>query len=178
MGGPFATIFLWLFLDTVAGIVYLDLFWRVPESYLTNEERAWSLQWLSNDLNFQAKIEELLIATTSAATRKAVLSVMLATPTHVRSPAIIAGSHLHAVPWEKTSHIPALHLAVQGAWHDGYWKYHLSKLEFRKFGGLSHFLYLDDPETINLAIEAFVVGSSLLIWFVILSYSGQWELPH
>ncbi|GAB7325706.1 hypothetical protein MBLNU13_g09674t2 [Cladosporium sp. NU13] len=163
MGGAVATMFLWLFPDTVAGIVYLDSFWRVPESYLANQERARLLQWRSNDLNFQAKIEELLIATTSAATRKAVLSVMLATPTHVRSSAVSAGSHSHAIPWEKTSHIPALYLAVLGAWHDGYWKHHLPKLEIREFAGLGHFLHMDAPETIKSAIEAFVVESKLLV---------------
>ena len=162
MGGPVATMFLWLFPNTVTGIVYLDSFWRVPESYMTNEERDRLLQWRSNDLNFQAKIEELLTIATSGATRKAVLSIMLATPAHVRSSAVSAGSHSHAVPWEKTSHIPALHLAVQGVWHDGYWKHHLPKLEIREFAGLSHFLHMDDPETINLAIEGFVVESKLL----------------
>lgn len=120
------------------------------------------LQWRSNDLNFQAKIEDLLTTATSGATRKAVLSTMLTTPAHVRSSAVSAGSHSHAVPWEKTSHIPALHLAVQGAWHDGYWKHHLPKLEIREFAGLSHFLHMDDPETINLAIEGFVVKSKHL----------------
>lgn len=163
MGGPVATMFLWLFPDTVAGIVYLDSFWRVPESYLTNEERARLVQWRSNDTNFQAKIEELLTAATSAATRKAVFSVMLATPTHVRSSAVSAGAHPHAVPWEKTSHVPAIHLAARDAWHDGYWKHHLPKLEIREFTGLSHFLHMDDPETINSAIEAFVIKSKLLV---------------
>jgi pimeloyl-ACP methyl ester carboxylesterase len=162
MGGPVATTFLWLFADTVAGIVYLDSFWRIPESYLTNEERARLVQWRNDDINFEAKIEELFSTVTSAATRTAVLSVMLATPTHVRSSAISAVSHSYIVPWEKKGHIPALHLAVQGAWHDGYWKHHLPKLEVRKFAGLSHFLHMDDPEVINSAIEAFVVDSKLV----------------
>ena len=139
MGGPVATMFLWLFPDTVAGIIYLDSFWRIPESYLTNEERARLVQWRNDDINFQAKIEELFSTATSAANRKAVLLVMLATPPHVRSSAVSAGPHSYAVPWGKTSHIPALHLAVQGAWHDGYWKHHLPKLEVREFAGLSHF---------------------------------------
>jgi pimeloyl-ACP methyl ester carboxylesterase len=162
MGGPVATMFLWLFPDTLAGIIYLDSFWRVPESYLTDEERARLLQWRSDDMNFRAKIEELLTTATSAATREAVLSVMLATPTHVRSSAVSAGSNSYSVPWEKTSHIPALHLAVQGAWHDEYWKHHLPSLEIREFAGSSHFLHMDNPETINSAIEAFVVENKLL----------------
>jgi pimeloyl-ACP methyl ester carboxylesterase len=162
MGGPVATMFLWLFPDTVAGIVYLDSFWRVPESYLTNEERARLLQWRSDDINFRTKIEELLTTATSAAAREAVLSAMLATPTHVRSSAVSAGSHSYTLPWERTNRVPALHLAVQGAWHDGYWKHHLPNLEIREFAGLSHFLHMDDPETINSAIEAFVAGNKLL----------------
>jgi pimeloyl-ACP methyl ester carboxylesterase len=52
MSGPVATMFLWLFPDPVASITYLDSFWRVPESYLTNEERAWLSQWCSDDTNF------------------------------------------------------------------------------------------------------------------------------
>lgn len=162
MGGPVATMFLWLFPDTVAGIVYLDSFWRVPESYLTNEERARLLQRRSDDANFRAKVEELLTAATPAATRKAILSVMLATPAHVRSSAVSAGPPAYAVPWEKSSPIPALHLAVQGAWHDVYWKHNLPKLGIREFAGSSHFLHMDDAETINSAIEGFVVENKLL----------------
>lgn len=162
MGGPVATMFLWLFPDTVAGIVYLDSFWRVPESYLTNEERARLLQWRSDDINFRTKIEDLLTPAASTATREAVLPAMLATATHVRSSVVSAGSHSYTLPWEKTSHISALHLAVQGAWHDGYWKHHLPNLEIREFAGLSHFLHMDDPGAINSAIETFVVETKLL----------------
>jgi pimeloyl-ACP methyl ester carboxylesterase len=162
MGGPVATMFLWLFPDTVAGIVYLDSFWRVPESYLTDEERTRLLQWRSDDINFRTKIEGLLTTATSAATRGAVISAMLATPTHVRSSAVSAGPHSYALPWEKMSQTPALHLAVQGAWYDGCWKHHLPNLEVREFLGLSHFLHMDDPDTINAAIEVFVVENKLL----------------
>lgn len=161
MGGPVATSFLWLFPDHVAGIVYLDSFWRIPESYSTNEETAQLVQWRSDNTNFQAKIEELLTTATSAANREAILSVMLATPTHMRSSAVSAGSHSQAVSWERTSSIPALHLAAQGAWHDGYWKHHLPRLEVREFAGLSHFLHMDDPKTINAAVEAFVVETKI-----------------
>lgn len=156
MGGPVATMFLWLFPD------YLDSFWRVPESYLTNEERNLLLEWRDDDTNFRDKVEELLITATSSANRKAILSIMLATPTHVRSSAVSAGSHSYAVPWEKNSSIPALHLAVQGAWHDGYWKHHLPRLEIREFAGLSHFLHMDDPEMINSAIGTFVAENGPL----------------
>lgn len=161
MGGPVTTMFLWLFSDTVAGIVYLDSFWRVPESYLSEGERVRLLQWRSDDTNFRVEVEELITIATPVATRKAILSVMLATPSHVRSSTVSAGSPSYDVPWEKTSPIPALHLAVQGAWHDEDWKRNLPKLETRELVGVSHFLHMDDSETINSAIEAFVIGNKL-----------------
>lgn len=162
MGGPVATMFLWLSPDRVAGIVYLDSFWRVPESYLTNEDRNELLQSRSDDENFQAMVEGMLTDATSATSREAILSVMLGTPKHVRWSAVSAGSHSHAVPWEQTSPTPALHLAVQGAWHDGYWKNHLPRLEIREYPGLSHFLHMDDPDTINREIEGFITKNKLL----------------
>ena len=120
------------------------------------------MQWRNDDINSQAKIDELFSTATSAAARKAVLSVMLATLTHVRSSAVSAGSQSYAVPWERTSDILTLHFAIQGASRDGDWKHHLPKLEVREFAGLSHFLHMDDPKTINLAIEDFVVDNELL----------------
>lgn len=162
MGGPVATMFLWLFPNRVAGIVYLDSFWRVPESYLTNEDRNELLQSRSDDENFRATVEGMLTDATSATSREVILSVMLATPKHVRWSAVSAGSHWHAVPWEQTSPIPALHLAVQGAWHDENWKHHLPRLEIREYPCLSHFLHMDDPDTINREIEAFITKNKLL----------------
>jgi hypothetical protein len=86
---------------------------------------------------------------------------MLVTPTHVRSSAVLAGSHSHAVPWERTSSIPALQSAVQGTWHGGYWKHRLPRLQVRKSVDLSHFLHMDDPKTINAAIEIFMTENKL-----------------
>jgi pimeloyl-ACP methyl ester carboxylesterase len=157
MGGPVATMLLRLFPDQVTGIVYLDSFWQMPETYLNNEERAQLSREREDDATFTKTVEDMFERMTASTTKDAVLQVMMATPKHVRLSACCTGSHPHALAWDKTFPVPALHLADQGAWQDGYWKHHMPNLEVRKFAKLGHFLHMMDPEAINAEIDEFIV---------------------
>ena len=162
MGGPVSNMFLRLFPKLVSGIIYLDSFWQMPESYLTIEQRRQLATHRSDDANFRTKIEELFTERTPSAARDLVLRTMMATPKQVRVSACCTESQPHALPWDTTFQIPALHLAVQGANTDRYWHHHMPKLQVREWAGLSHFLFLDEPQAMNTGMETFIIENNLL----------------
>ncbi|KAL6863497.1 hypothetical protein ACO1O0_003752 [Amphichorda felina] len=94
MGGPVSTMLLRLFPDVVAGIVYLDSFWQMPENYLTMAERRELGEHRFEDINFIRKVDELFADSTPTSVRDMVRGVMMATPRHVRvSASRGSGSH-------------------------------------------------------------------------------------
>jgi pimeloyl-ACP methyl ester carboxylesterase len=162
MGGLVATMFLRLYPKMVVGIIYLDSFWLMPETYLTSEQRAQLAKDRTDDIKFRAMAESLVNSpATSVETKQAVLQAMMATPVHVRISATSTGSLPQVLPRETTFSLPALHLAVQGGYRDADWKHHLPNLEVREFPKVCHFLHMDDSQTINTAIEEFIERSKL-----------------
>lgn len=163
MGGPISTMLLRLFPGVVAGIVYLDSFWQMPESYLTMAERRELGAHRFEDINFISKVNELFADSTPTSVRDMVRGVMMATPRHVRVSACTTESQPHALPWETTFAIPALQLAAPGATTDGYWHHHMPRLEVRELSGVGHFLFMEDAKRVNAEVEYFLIENKLLV---------------
>lgn len=157
MGGPVSTMFLRLFPELVSGIIYLDSFWHMPESYLSIKERQELAEHRHDDASFENKIEELFVANTPSSVRAMVLETMMATPKDVRLSACAPESQPHSIPWEKTFSIPALQLAAPGAKIDQHWHHHMPKLHVQELAGLGHFFFMEDPERVNEEAERFIL---------------------
>lgn len=167
LGGPIATMVLRLFGYSsstravgnvvVAGIIYVDSFLHLPESYLNAEERKRLGQARLNDEKFIADINTLFTSDTSENIRETVLRTMLATPKHVRAVAVTSMTQPHALGYNEVyEQVPAINIiAPNCAPIDRHWFHHLPLLKVKEMTGVSHWLFLEKPEEFNQEVENF-----------------------
>lgn len=174
LGGPIATMFLRLFgapsstravenAVVVAGIVYVDSFLHLPESYLNAEERKGLGQARLNDEKFIADINTLFTSDTSENIRETVLRTMLATPKHVRAVAVTSMTQPHALGYNEVyEQVPAINIVAPNCTPvDRHWFHHLPLLKVKKMTGVSHWLFLEKPEEFNQEVENFLSNTGI-----------------
>ena len=166
MGGPVSTMFLRLYPERVAGIIYVDSFFHLPEQYLTMQERKEHSEGLSDDSYFKAKIEGLFSVKTTPDTRDDVLRTMMTTPKHVRTNATTTNCMHHAWRSEEIFDCPALLLVCPiFAELDRNWRYHLPKLEVNLWRENGHFLFMEDPKRFHAEVFDFLDRHRLLLLY-------------
>lgn len=147
MGGPVSTMTLRLFPDLVAGIVYVDSFFELPESYLSLEERRGLARSYEDDAGFKKFLGMFWKEKTSEAVKEEVVETMMGTPKHVRVNACVTDVQPHMWADEEVYDVPALAVQAKGFLRiDGAWKRHVRGLEVSEWEGFGHFLFMEDPE--------------------------------
>lgn len=162
MGGPITTTFLRLFPDMIKGIVYVDSFFLVPETYLTNLELEPVRERTADDAIQEPWVRMICTGSTDEVKAR-VVKRMLSTPKHVRVSAVGTQSRPHAFRWSEVYDIPALHIATFFKEMDGYWKHHMPRIELQaeEWRGCSHFPFLDRPERFNEVVEEWIKEKGL-----------------
>ncbi|KAH8701904.1 Alpha/Beta hydrolase protein [Talaromyces proteolyticus] len=180
MGGPIATMFLRLFAPCpaaavdapslqnsviIAGIVYVDSFLHLPESYMTLQQRQSLGKSLEDDDAFIAKVNRLFTSDTGETVRETVLRTMLATPKHVRARATTSKVIPHAMAYDEVyGQVPAINIVAPSCPPaHGHWFHHLPLLKIKKMTGVSHWLFLEKPEQFNMEVEGFLRDNNLLL---------------
>ena len=163
MGGPVATTLLRLRPEVIAGVVYVDSFFHLPEHYLTQVDRTALTQAMGDDAGFEAKIGMFWSPRTSPDVQRRVKEAMLGTSKYVRTHSISAHELPRAWHWEEVYDIPALQIAAPlTAKIDQSWRHHLPRLEVEVWEANGHFLFMEDTQRFNEAVEAFLSKHKLL----------------
>lgn len=165
LGGPLATMMLRLFPEKVSGIVYVDSFWGLPQSYLTIEERRKLGENLHDDEFFFKYIDQLFVDKNDpdGFIRKTVTDVMAGTLTHVRASAVATDSVPHQWRYDDVKNIPAFHIVTPLFFKiDKEWVHHIPQLRVEVWEGHGHFVYMEAPERFNNAVDQFLVDNRLL----------------
>lgn len=157
MGGPVTTMLLRLHPELVKGIIYVDSFFRLPESYLTNEELASVRERNKSDEKFAGFIRWMMSSSTQDVQDK-VVHRMVSTPVHVRISATGTTTRPHHFRYDEIYNIPALHMGTVFKEMDPFWKHHMPQivLEEEKWKDCGHFVFLDQPERFNEAVEGWI----------------------
>ncbi|RVX72313.1 hypothetical protein B0A52_04518 [Exophiala mesophila] len=163
MGGPVSTMTLRLNPSGVVGVVYVDSFFHLPESYLTASQRKDLAVSHADDKKFREFLDPFKTDKTSSENWKRVVDTMTGTPLHVRTNATTTLVQPHAWKYDEIYDIPALHLVTPYfANIDRHWEHHLPQLKQSIWHGNGHFLFMEEPERFNKAVEEFVTKHGLL----------------
>ena len=174
MGGPVSTMVLRLFPEIVAGIIYVDSFFNLPEHYLRGHQRSALALELELDDKFQNKIEQFWSHKTTMETRQEVLNTMMATAKHVRVNATTTNCMPHDWRTDEIFDLPAqLLVTPMYSELDPRWLHHLPNLKKEIWNDNGHFLFMEEPDRFNAAIEGFLETHRLLPSFV----SSPGQLP-
>jgi pimeloyl-ACP methyl ester carboxylesterase len=161
MGGPISEMLLRRAPDLVKGIVFVDSFFRPPEHYLTIKERKDLAKRLEGD-QFATFFAKGWTENSTKEQREMVTRVSMSTPEHVRISAATTNSIPHAYAGDEIYNIPAIQIGVSLEQVDKLWHYHFPRLELEVWPGLSHFLFMEQPERLNATVESFLERYRLL----------------
>ena len=157
LGGPVSTMVMRLFRNLVAGIIYVDSFFQLPEHYLTSRERASLAAQIEQDEVFRESIEAFFSAKTDSESRQQILSTMLSTPKHVRLSATTSSYTPHAWRDNEIYDIPALNIVTpRFSTHDSEWERHMPRLRKQIWEDNGHFLFMEAPARFSAAVETFL----------------------
>lgn len=163
MGGPVSTMALRLNPSGVVGVVYVDSFFHLPESYLTISQRKELAIAHSDDVRFRSFLEPFKSGKMPHDNWKRVIDTMTGTPLHVRTNATTTIVQPHAWKYDEIYDIPALHLVTPVfANIDRHWSHHMPQLQQSLWEDYGHFLFMEEPERFNKAVEEFVTKYKLL----------------
>jgi pimeloyl-ACP methyl ester carboxylesterase len=161
MGGPISEMLLRRAPELVKGIVFVDSFFRTPQHYLTIKERKDLAERLRGD-QFATFFAGGWTENSTKEEQEMVTRVSMSTPEHVRISACTTNSIPHAYAGDEIYNIPALQIGVSPEPVDKLWHYHFPLLEVEVWSGLSHFLFLEQPERLNATVESFLERYRLL----------------
>lgn len=157
LGGPVSTMVMRLFPNLVAGVIYVDSFFQLPDHYLTSVERVALAAKIDQDAVFRQIIETFFSAKTDVEARELVLSTMLATPKHVRLRATTSNYTPHAWRDDEVYDVPALNIVTpRFSKHDSEWERHVPRLRKQVWNGNGHFLFMEEPARFAGAVETFL----------------------
>lgn len=157
-------MFLRLFPRQVAGIIYVDSFFHMPEHYLTEPERRALARQHEDDDKFRAKLDLFWTSRTTLHTRMLVVKTMYGTPKHVRINAVTTDHLPHAMRWDDVFHdLPALHIVTPMLQNmDRHWLHHIPRLSTQVWTENGHFLFMEDPSRFNDEVQNFITEHHLL----------------
>lgn len=164
LGGPISTMFLRLFPDKVAGIIYVDSFFQPPETYMTHaQRRQFSRQLVDNDF-FGGLLHYFWTPRTTDEVKSTVTTCMMSAAKHVRCNANTTYAQPHAWRWDEIYNIPAVHIIPPFAerFIDQAWYRHLPKMEKLVWPDNGHFLFMEDPEKFNKDVDEWLKKEKLL----------------
>jgi len=165
LGGPLATMVLRLFPAKVLGVLYIDSFWDLPQTYLSLEDRRKLGANLNNDGFFLQTIDSLFTDKNDAdgSIRKTVTEIMVGTATHVRASVATTGIIPHNWRYNDVKDIPAIHIVTPlFADFDKVWLHHIPRLQVEIWDGAGHFLHMEFPERFNKVVNNFLLENRLL----------------
>ena len=163
MGGPVATMVLRLFSTKISGIVYVDSFFHLPETYLTHAQRKDLSTQHADDSKFRDLLSTFWTPKTTESMKQQIVETMKATAKHVRCNATTTAVQPHAWRWDEIYGIPALHVVTpvyEGI--DRAWLRHIPKLETRVWKDNGHFLFMEDAENFNEEVGMWLKEESLI----------------
>jgi pimeloyl-ACP methyl ester carboxylesterase len=167
MGTPVVRQFYRLYPGKTLALVILD---GALQNYFKDTAQADSFIAPLRGTEYQAAaarfVDGILPQTMAAGLRDEIRRTMLATPQHVMVGAM-EGMMKDPSIWKPDPiKVPLLLLlASNSAWPDDYEKFVRTlapQADYRVFNGVSHFLMMEQPDKINLAIEEFLTRNRLL----------------
>ena len=111
-GGPVSTMVLRFCPEKFAGIVYVNNFFHLPETYLSHAERKKLAANHAVDTKFQALLNNFWTPKSSDETKTQIVSTIMSTGRHVPCNATTTTMRPHAWRWDEVYHIPALHIVT------------------------------------------------------------------
>ena len=130
MGGPVSTMTLRLFPEKIAGIIYVDSFFHLPENYLTHAQRRELSARHADDISFRDLLNIFWTPKTTEDMKAQIINTMTSTAKHVRCNATTTPVQPHAWRWDEVYNIPVLHIVTPMFEKiDGAWLRHLPRLE-------------------------------------------------
>lgn len=163
MGGPVCTMILRLIPTKIAGIIYVDSFFHLPEHYLTLADRKELAALRADDARFEALIYASFSNHTTKAVREHIITVMAGTAKHVRCTANTTSTLPPALHYDKVFQVPALHIVTPTyADIDKRWLHHLPLLQIEIWAGYGHFLFMENPPRFNERVETFLKANKLM----------------
>lgn len=165
MGGQMALMLLRLWPELVAGIVFVDSFFRNPQHYMTLAELADSRTQFADDAFFERWARGTCAGLSEEGVVERVAARMTRTPRHVRVSCIGTTERPHAWRWDEVfGDVPALQVATVFKDVDPFWRHHMPQLEVLKEGweDCGHFLFLDRPERFNQVVGQWMRETRLI----------------
>ncbi|ETN39305.1 uncharacterized protein HMPREF1541_05528 [Cyphellophora europaea CBS 101466] len=162
MGGPVATMTLRLNPKLVKAIVYVDSFFELPESFLSRSERQALAAKRVDDAFFGNMLNGFWAARTTDVVRQQVIKTMMGTPKHVRVNTCTTDVQPHAWREGEVYDVPALVVNCPMFPVDERWKKHISGLEVTCWAENGHFLFMEDAERFNTAVDEWLRENRLM----------------
>lgn len=166
MGGGVCTMFLRRFsrFISVAGIVYVESFFHLPESYMTVEGLGRHVMRLSDPDVLNQAMDEVWTSSTGSDVQELVKSSMKRADSLACLNAL-ANPYTHTMSWREIHQVPAVHLTTPRLeWFDKEaWLHHIPRMKVKMWGEEhGNFLFLEDPSRFNEDVERFLTENDLL----------------
>lgn len=157
MGGPVSTMVLRLKPQAVRGVIYVDSFFHLPETYMTVSQRQELAAAHADDEKFRSFLAPFATPKLSSGDWERIIDIMTSTALHVRTNATTTVVQPHAWRYKEIYEVPALHLVTpMFEDFDRHWLHHIPRLETVVWPDNGHFLFMEEPQRFNAAVEEFL----------------------